>query len=209
MINEQVIYSRWILVINFHHFIICFYLCVADVPTWSIWHWIFPKRFNCETSVTSPTFLATCTAWRYACRKLFSWKDSWKEFTTICHPSKYCISSVRTISFHETHPTCMQCRWFKLLLLHRNCHSDASISRKSRLVTIRRLSISGKVGASFWWWDALLHQPVGIREETLESGNLFSGSAVRFSFSGTASVLIQLISYIYEQQFQPVTRCTP
>ena len=55
-------------------------------------------------------------------------------------------------------------------------HSVASISRKSRLVTIRQLSIPGKVVASFWWWDALPHQPVGIREETLESGNLFSGS---------------------------------
>ena len=43
-------------------------------------------------------------------------------------------------------------------------HSDASISRKSRLVTIRKLSIPGKVGASFWWWDALPHQPDGIRE---------------------------------------------
>ena len=32
------------------------------------------------------------------------------------------------------------------------------------------------IGASFWWWDALPHQPAGIREETLESGNLFSGS---------------------------------
>ena len=31
------------------------------------------------------------------------------------------------------------------------------------------------IGASFWRWDALLHQPVGIREETLESGNLFIG----------------------------------
>ena len=54
-------------------------------------------------------------------------------------------------------------------------HGDASISRKSCLDTLRQLSIPGKVGASFWWWDALLHQPVGIREETLESGNLFSG----------------------------------
>ena len=32
------------------------------------------------------------------------------------------------------------------------------------------------ISASFWWWDALSHQSVGIREETLESGNLFSGS---------------------------------
>ena len=32
------------------------------------------------------------------------------------------------------------------------------------------------IGASFWWWDALPHQSVRIREETLESGNLFSGS---------------------------------
>ena len=28
----------------------------------------------------------------------------------------------------------------------------ASISKKSRFVTIRQLSIPGKVGASFWWW---------------------------------------------------------
>ena len=32
------------------------------------------------------------------------------------------------------------------------------------------------IGASFWWWDAHPNQPVRIREETLESGNLFSGS---------------------------------
>ena len=37
------------------------------------------------------------------------------------------------------------------------------------------------IGASFWWWDALPHQPVGIREETLESGNLFSGSWISAS----------------------------
>ena len=30
------------------------------------------------------------------------------------------------------------------------------------------------IGASFWWRDALQHQPVRIREGTLESGNLFS-----------------------------------
>ena len=27
------------------------------------------------------------------------------------------------------------------------------------------------IGASFWWWDALSHQPVQTREETLGSGN--------------------------------------
>ena len=32
------------------------------------------------------------------------------------------------------------------------------------------------IRASFWWWDALPHQPVRIREETLESENLFSSS---------------------------------
>ena len=32
------------------------------------------------------------------------------------------------------------------------------------------------IGASFWWRDALPNQPARIREETLESGNLFSGS---------------------------------
>ena len=32
------------------------------------------------------------------------------------------------------------------------------------------------IEASFWWRDALPHQPVRIREETLESGNLLSGS---------------------------------
>ena len=33
------------------------------------------------------------------------------------------------------------------------------------------------IGASFWWWDALSHQPVRIieREKTLQSGILFSG----------------------------------
>ena len=30
------------------------------------------------------------------------------------------------------------------------------------------------IEASFWWRDALPHQPVRIREETLESGNLFN-----------------------------------
>ena len=36
------------------------------------------------------------------------------------------------------------------------------------------------IGSRFWWRDALPHQPVGIREETLESGNLFSGRLVEF-----------------------------
>ena len=36
-------------------------------------------------------------------------------------------------------------------------HSDASISRKSRLVSIRQLTIHGNVGASFWWQDAIPH----------------------------------------------------
>ena len=31
--------------------------------------------------------------------------------------------------------------------------SAASISRKSRLVTVRQLSIRGNVGTSFWWLD--------------------------------------------------------
>ena len=30
------------------------------------------------------------------------------------------------------------------------------------------------IGASFWWRDVLPYQPVWIREETLESENLFS-----------------------------------
>ena len=29
------------------------------------------------------------------------------------------------------------------------------------------------IGESFWWQDALPHQPAWIRKETLESGNLF------------------------------------
>ena len=36
------------------------------------------------------------------------------------------------------------------------------------------------IGASFWR-DALPHQPVRIKEETLESGNLFSGSWISAS----------------------------
>ena len=36
-------------------------------------------------------------------------------------------------------------------------HSDASISRIFRLVTIRQLSIHGNVGASFWWRGVLPH----------------------------------------------------
>ena len=56
-------------------------------------------------------------------------------------------------------------------------HSDISISRKSRLVDIRQLSIYGNVGTSFWWSDVLpdFHQPA-VRVETRESGKLFSGS---------------------------------
>ena len=34
------------------------------------------------------------------------------------------------------------------------------------------------IWASFWWQDALPHQLVRIREETLESENLFSGKPV-------------------------------
>ena len=37
------------------------------------------------------------------------------------------------------------------------------------------------IGASFWGWDALPNQPVGITEETLESRNLFSGSWISTS----------------------------
>ena len=37
------------------------------------------------------------------------------------------------------------------------------------------------IGASFWWRDALPHQPVRIREETLESGNIFSGGWISTS----------------------------
>ena len=36
-------------------------------------------------------------------------------------------------------------------------HSNASILRKSRSVTIRQLSIHENVGASFCWQDALPH----------------------------------------------------
>ena len=50
-------------------------------------------------------------------------------------------------------------------------HSDASISRKSRLVIIRQHSIPGKVGASFRWWDALPRQPVGKRHWNLETSS--------------------------------------
>ena len=61
-------------------------------------------------------------------------------------------------------------------------HSDASISRKSHLVTIRQLAIHGNVGTSFWWSGCpSSHQPAQIREETLESGNLFSGSWISAS----------------------------
>ena len=63
------------------------------------------------------------------------------------------------------------------------CFPIALGRQSTRLVTKRQLSIPGKVGASFWWCDALLHQPVGIREKTLESGNLsvFSGSWISAS----------------------------
>ena len=37
------------------------------------------------------------------------------------------------------------------------------------------------IEANFWWRDALSHQPVRIKEETLESGNLFSVSWISAS----------------------------
>ena len=37
------------------------------------------------------------------------------------------------------------------------------------------------IGANFWWQDASPHQPVLIREETLESGNFLSGSWISTS----------------------------
>ena len=37
------------------------------------------------------------------------------------------------------------------------------------------------IEASVWWWDVLPHQPVLIREDTLESGNLFSSSWISTS----------------------------
>ena len=56
-------------------------------------------------------------------------------------------------------------------------HSDASISRKSRLVTIRQLFIPGKDGASFWWQDALPHtNQLGLGKRRWNLENLFSGS---------------------------------
>ena len=36
--------------------------------------------------------------------------------------------------------------------------------------------------ASFWWHDVLPYQPVRIREETLESGNLFSSSWISVEY---------------------------
>ena len=46
---------------------------------------------------------------------------------------------------------------------HSELVRDASISRKSRSVTIRQFSIHGNVGASFWWRQDVL--PNGIRED--------------------------------------------
>ena len=50
---------------------------------------------------------------------------------------------------------------------------NSTISGK---MAISQLSTTHANGASFRWQDALPHQPVRIREETLESGNFFSGS---------------------------------
>ena len=36
------------------------------------------------------------------------------------------------------------------------------------------------IGGSFWWWDALPRQPVGIMEETLGSGNLLNCSSIPY-----------------------------
>ena len=56
-------------------------------------------------------------------------------------------------------------------------HRDASISRKFSLVTIRQLSIPGKVGASFWWRDALPHtNQLGLGKRRWNLEDLFSGS---------------------------------
>ena len=55
-------------------------------------------------------------------------------------------------------------------------HSNASISRKSCLVTIRKLSIHGNIGASFWWRDALPHtNQLGLEKRRW---NLETSSAV-------------------------------
>ena len=40
-------------------------------------------------------------------------------------------------------------------------------------IAISQLSTHGYWSKFFQWWDALPHQPVQFREETLESGNLF------------------------------------
>ena len=49
-------------------------------------------------------------------------------------------------------------------------------------ITINQLSThTSEIGANFWWRDALPHQPVWIREETLEFGNLFSDSWISAS----------------------------
>ena len=49
--------------------------------------------------------------------------------------------------------------------------------RESRLVTIRQLSIPGKIGARFWWRDALPHtNQLGLGKRRWDLVNLFSGS---------------------------------
>ena len=74
-------------------------------------------------------------------------------------------------------------------------HSDASISRKSRLVTIRQLSIPGKVGASFWWRDALPHtNQLGLGKRRWNLEDLFSGSWI--SASVPCRLLIAIIEHL-------------
>ena len=52
----------------------------------------------------------------------------------------------------------------------------------SHLVTIRQLSIPGKVGASFWWGDALPHtNQLGFEKRRWNLEDLFSGSWISAS----------------------------
>ena len=63
------------------------------------------------------------------------------------------------------------------------------------------------IGASFWWQDALPHQPVRNREETLESGNLFSGSWISASVPPPYLHIKSCFGFVWKGHLNHLNRC--
>ena len=83
---------------------------------------------------------------------------------------------------------------------------DINVTRysiTSKKIAISQLS-STSIGASFWWWDALLHEPVRIREETFESGNLLSGIVVSKQIMMMMMMLHQ--NFLHKYNYSPLTK---